>query len=447
LKRVLRIAVWHPTRIVPLAFLASIAAGTLFLLLPISRAGPGGAPFIVALFTATSAVCVTGLTVVDTGSYWSPFGHGVILLLVQLGGLGIMTAATLLGLLVSNRLRLSQRLLAQAESRTTSLGDVRATLRLVLLIMLTVQSIVASFLFVRFWVVYDHEVGRAAWTAIFHGVMAFNNAGFTLFSDGTMGFVRDGWILLPVMAGVFLGSIGFPVLYELKQQAFRPAAWSFHTKLTLLGTAILLPGGALLVLLFEWWNPATLGPLPVGAKLLNAAFHSVMSRSGGFHAVDTGAMQDETLLATTGLMLIGGGSAGTAGGIKVTTFLVLGLVVLAEIQGERDASGFRRRVSGETQRLALTVVLLSIAAIGVGTLALLSMAPFTLSRTLFEVVSAFATVGLSAGITADLPPAGQMVLVILMFAGRVGTVTLAAALALRARQRPYRFPEERPIIG
>lgn len=443
----LKKTVWHPTTVVPLAFLAAIAVGTLLLSIPLSRAGPGGAPLMVALFTATSAICVTGLTVVDTGSYWSPLGLGVILVLVQLGGLGIMTAATLLGLLVSNRLRLGQRLLAQAETRTTAVGDVGATLRLVFLVTITVQSVILTFLFLRFVFVYDRTLGEALWHALFHSVMSFNNAGFSLFENGLVHFVGDPWILVPIMAGVVIGGIGFPVLYELRRQLRRPQAWSFHTKLTLAGSLFLLVAGALLVLLFEWWNPRTLGQLDPGARVLNAFFHSVMSRSGGFHAVDTSAMHDETLLATSGLMLIGGGSAGTAGGIKVTTFLVLGLVVLAEIQGERDASGFRRRVSSETQRLALTVVLLSIAAIALGTLILLSMTDFGLSRTLFEVVSAFATVGLSTGITGQLPPGAQLVLVILMFAGRVGTVTLAAAIALHARQRPYRFPEERPIIG
>lgn len=443
----LRNAIWHPTRVVPLAFLAAIAIGTLLLWLPISRAGAGGAPFMAALFTATSAVCVTGLTVVDTGSYWSPFGHGIILLLVQLGGLGIMTAATLLGLLVSNRLRLGQRLLAQAETRTTSLGDLGATLRLVLLVTVVVQASIAVFLFVRFRVAYDQEAGQAAWLALFHSVMSFNNGGFSLFSGSVTGFAGDGWVLLPLMAGVLIGGIGFPVIYELRRQPSSPGAWSFHTKLTLAGSLLLLIAGAMMVLLFEWGNPRTLAPLDPATKLLNAFFHSVMSRSGGFNAVDTAAMNEETLLATSALMMIGGGSAGTAGGIKVTTFLVLGLVVLAEIQGERDASSFRRRVSGETQRLALTVVLLSIAAVSLATLFLLAATPFELVRILFETVSAFATVGLSTGLSAELPAGGQFVLVVLMFTGRVGTVTLAAALALRPRQRPYRYPEERPIIG
>ena len=440
-------AIWHPTRVVPLAFLAAIAVGTALLSLPVARAGPGGAPLLVALFTATSAVCVTGLSVVDTGSYWSGFGQAIILLLVQAGGLGIMTAATLLGLLISNRLRLGQRLLAQAETRTTALGDVGETLTLVLLVTFAVQSAVALFLWVRLWWGYGLSPGEAGWEALFHAVMAFNNAGFGLFSDNVTRYALDAWVLLPLMAAVVIGGVGFPVLYELKRELTRPSCWSLHTKLTLLGTAILIPAGALMVLAFEWWNAGTIGEMSPGAKVLNAFFHSVVSRTAGFNAIDIGAMRPETLLATSGLMMIGGGSAGTAGGIKVTTFLILGLVVLAEIQGERDAASFRRRVSGETQRLALTVVLLSIGVVSAATLALLSMTTFDLSRVLFEVVSAFATVGLSTGITAQLPPGGQLLLVALMFAGRVGTVTLAAALALHARQRPYRFPEERPIIG
>ncbi len=440
-------AIWHPTRAVPLAFLAAIAVGTALLSLPIARAGPGGAPLLLALFTATSAVCVTGLTVVDTGSYWSGFGQAVILLLVQAGGLGIMTGATLLGLLVSNRLRLGQRLLAQAETRTTALGDVGATLKLVLLVTVVVQAVVAAVLFARFRWGYDASPGESAWLALFHSVMAYNNAGFGLFSDNVVRFAADGWVLLPLMAGVVIGGIGFPVLYELRRELLKPQCWSLHTKLTLAGTGLLIPAGALAVLAFEWWNPATIGGISPGAKVLNAVFHSVVSRTAGFNAVDIAAMRPETLLVTSGLMMIGGGSASTAGGIKVTTFLVLGLVVLAEVQGERDTAVFRRRLSGETQRLALTVALLSIAVVASATLILLSMTRFDLARVLFEVVSAFATVGLSTGITAQLPPGGQLLLIGLMFAGRVGTVTLAAALALRSRQRPYRYPEERPILG
>lgn len=443
----IREALSHPTRAVPLGFLAAIAIGTSLLSLPIARAGDGGASFMTALFTATSAVCVTGLTVVDTGTYWSPFGQGVVLLLIQLGGLGIMTAATLLGMLVTNRTRLGQRLLAQVETGISTLGDVTATLRLVLIVTLIVQSAIAALLFARLLLGYGQPVGTAAWQALFHAVSAFNNAGFGLYPDNVTRFALDPLVLVPLMIAIVIGGIGFPVLYELKRELWRPRCWSLHTKLTLTGTALLIPLGAFAVLAFESWNAATIGGMSAGDKLLNAVFHSVSTRTAGFNAVDVGAMRPETLLASIGLMMIGGGSAGTAGGIKVGTFLVLGLIVYAEVQGERDPVAFRRRIGGETQRLALTIALLSIGTVAAAVFTLLSMTRFDLETIMFEAVSAFATVGLSTGITADLPPAGQAILVALMFAGRVGTVTIAAALALRQCKRPYRYPEECPILG
>ena len=440
-------AIQHPTRLVPLAFLAAIAVGTLLLALPIARAGTGGAPLLTALFTATSAVCVTGLAVVDTGTYWSPFGQVTILLLVQIGGLGIMTAATLLGLVVSNRLRLGRRLLAQAETKTVALGDVGGALKLILIVVVSVEGVVALLLFLRFFFGYDQPVGEALWNGVFHAVSAFNNAGFGRFSDNMMGFASDAMILGPLMAGVVIGSIGFPVIYELRRELRTPRSWSLHTKLTLAGTAGLLLFGLLVTLAFEWSNPRTIGTMGFGEKVLNAMFHSVVSRTAGFNSVDVGGMHPETLLVTDALMLIGGGSGSTAGGIKVTTFLVLGLIVWTELLGERDTQAFRRRLSSDIARLALTVALLALLTVSLGTLALLSMSQFELGPVLFEAVSAFATVGLSTGITAQFPPGGQLVLVALMFLGRVGTVTAAAALVLRSRPRPYRYPEERPIIG
>jgi potassium uptake TrkH family protein len=440
-------AIRHPTRLVPLAFLLAIFVGTLLLMIPYARAGPGGAPLLTALFTATSAVCVTGLAVVDTGTYWSPLGQAIILGLVQVGGLGIMTAATLLGLVVSNRLRLGRRLLAQAETRTMALGDVRAALRLILLVVLSVQALVTLLLFLRLHFGYGEPLGAALWNGLFHAVSAFNNAGFSRYPDNVMSFSADFLILGPLMLAIVMGAIGFPVLYELKRETWTPRTWSLHTKLTLTGFVGLFLFGILATLAFEWGNGRTIGDMDVGAKLLNAAFHSVAVRTAGFNSVDIGALRPETLLVTDALMLIGGGSGGTAGGIKVTTFLVLGLIVWTELLGERDTHAFRRRVSSEIARLALSIVLMAILVVAIGTLALLSMSQFELGPVLFEAVSAFATVGLSTGITAQLPPGGQLVLVLLMFLGRVGTVTAAAALVLRSRPRPYRYAEERPIIG
>ena len=440
-------ALQHPARLVPLAFLLAIALGTVLLMLPISRAGEGSAPFLVALFTATSAVCVTGLIVVDTPTYFSPFGQAVILFLFQIGGLGIMSGATLLGLLVSRRLSLSTRLIAQAETRSLALGDVTAILKLVLLVTVGVELVTAGLLALRLHLAYREPWGEALWHGLFQAVSAFSNAGFSTYSDSMTGFARDPLILGPIMLSVVLGGIGYPVLHDLRREPRRPGRWSVHSKITLLGTGALLLGGMLAVLLYEWGNPATLGALDPASRVLGAAFHSVMTRSGGFNATDVGQMRPETLTISYGLMLIGGGSAGTAGGIKVTTFLVLGLVIWAEIRGEPDVTAFRRRISRDVQRQALTVALLAVGLVGAGTLILLSVSDFPLERVVFEIISAAATVGLSTGITPDLPPAGQVVIVVLMFVGRVGTITVATGLALRSKRSPYRYPEERPIVG
>jgi trk system potassium uptake protein TrkH len=437
----------HPARLVPLAFLLVIAVGTGLLTLPAARTGEVGAPFLTALFTATSAVCVTGLIVQDTPGYWSGLGQGIILALFQVGGLGMMSGATLLGVLVARRLRLSTRLLAQSETRSLALGDVVEVLGLVLRVTVLVELATAAALALRLRYAYRESWAEAAWNGLFLGVSAFSNAGFSIYSDSLVSFARDPLILGPIMAAVVLGGIGFPVLHDMRRNPLRASKWSLHTKITLLGTGLLLPGGTAAVLVYEWGNPATLGPLGPTSKLLGAAFHSAMTRSGGFNALDVGEMRPETLAVSYVLMMIGGGSAGTAGGIKVTTFLVLGLVVWAEIRGEPDVTAFGRRITRDVQRQALTVALLAVGFVGMATLALLSVSNLALEDALFETVSAFATVGLSTGVTADLPLAGQALLVALMFLGRVGTITVATGLALRSRRRPYRYPEERPIVG
>ncbi|MBC9176660.1 TrkH family potassium uptake protein [Pseudoroseomonas ludipueritiae] len=434
----------HPARLLPLAFLLAILLGTALLMLPAARPGPEGASLLAAAFTATSAVTVTGLAVRDTGTYWSGFGQAVIVALSQLGGLGIMSGATLLGMLVTRRLSLSTRLLAQAEIRVLALGDVLGVLRLILLMALCVEAATAMVLALRLR--FGHGLGwaEALWSGTFHAVGAFNNAGFSLYPDGLMRFAADPLVLGPLMLAVTVGGLGFPVVAELLRA---PARLSLHSRLTLLGTAGLLLLGTLGVLAFEWSNPRTLGGLEEGPRLLGAAFHSVMTRSGGFNAVDTGQMTPGSLVLSYLLMLIGGGSAGTAGGIRVTTFLVLGLIVWAEVRGDPDVTAFRRRIPADLQRQALTVATLAATTVALATLALLAMTDLPTDALLFEVISAFATVGLSTGITGTLPPAGQALLMLLMFVGRVGTVTVVTALALRGARRLYRYPEERPIVG
>ncbi len=436
----------RPGQLVIVGFAAGIAVGTLLLLLPISASG-ASASFMEALFTATSAVCVTGLIVTDTPVFWSGFGEAVILVLIQIGGLGVMTVASLLGVLVTRRLDLSSRLVAAASTRTVSLGDVRQMLIRVVVLAAVVEAAVALVLMVRFVVAYDEPVGQALWHGIFHSVSAYNNAGFALFSLSLMDFVADPWICIPICVATILGGLGLPVILEVLRERRRPRRWSVHTKITLLMTALLLVGGTLFFLVAEWDNAATMGTLDTGGRILASFTQSAQARTAGYNSVATGEMHTETWLGTVILMFVGGGSAGTAGGIKVTTFALLAAVIWSELRGDPDVTVFDRRISPATQRQALTLALLAVAIVVLPTLWMTALSPFTVDQILFEVTSAFTTTGLSTGITAQLAWYHQLTLVALMFIGRLGPVTLGTALALRAHRRLYRLPEGAPIIG
>ncbi len=472
----------HPSSVLALAFLSAIAIGTLLLMLPLSQAQGEGAPWLAALFTATSAVCVTGLAVVDTGSYWSSFGQWVILGLFQLGGFGMMTSATLLGVLVNRQLGLRSRILLQAETHSLALGDVRSVARVVLAVTVSVEAVMALLLALRLGLGYGMPWREALWQGLFHSVSAFNNAGFSTWGDSVMRFVGDAMVLGPLALAIVIGGLGFPVLHEIqmrlrwrRSQALlaaralpaprrhqvrklfsrthhdaglqsRPVA-SIHMVLTLWGTAFLLVFGTLVLLLAEFDNPGTLGPLGWPQKVMAALFTSVSARTAGFNAIDIGKLSVESLNLHYLLMFIGGGSAGTAGGVKITTFFVLMLVVWNEVRGHQDVEFRSRRISTQSQRQALAILVLSAGAVVIATLALVPMTTLAYEKVLFEVISAFATVGLSTGITAQLPPAGQLILIVLMFVGRVGVVTLAAAMAASHNRRAYRYPEEKPIVG
>jgi trk system potassium uptake protein len=437
----------HPAQTVAAAFVVGILVGTVLLSLPAARAGPGAAPLQVATFTATSAVCVTGLVVTDTATYWSGFGQVVILVLIQVGGLGFMVLASLLALALSRRLGLGQRLLAQTEINVTRLGETRRVVLAVAVFSLAFELLAAVVLTGRLWLSYGEPFGRAAWLGVFHSVSAFNNAGFGLYSDNLVGFVDDGWVSLTVTLAVIAGGLGFPVLIELVRHPARPARWSLHTKLTLTMTWVLLAAGTLALLGLEWSNPRTFGPLDLPGKLLAGFFHGANPRTAGFNSVDYAAMGETSWLVTDILMFIGAGSAGTSGGIRVTTFAVLVLMVAAEARGLTTVNVFGRRVPGVAQRQALTVALIGLGAVVLATMAITAQSGLPMSRTLFESFSAFGTVGLTTGITAELPTASQNLLILLMFLGRTGPITLATALALREREPRYRYPEERPIIG
>jgi potassium uptake TrkH family protein len=437
----------HPAQLIVFALAVGVLAGTLLLLLPAATREGGSASFTTALFTSTSALCVTGLIVVDTPTYWSQFGQVVILALIQVGGIGIMTLASLLALLVARRLGLRTRLIAQAETAAPELRDVRHLVFGVVLLSLLFESVAAVVLSVRFALSYEMGVGSAIWHGVFTAISAFNNAGFALWSDSLVQFVTDAWVTFTVAFAIIAGGIGFPVWLELRRRYARPRAWSLHTKLTLGVTLVLLVFGFVSIAAFEWSNPGTAGPLGTDDKLLASFFQGVTPRTAGFNTLDYGAMEPESVFVTDLLMFIGAGSASTGGGIKVTTLALLALMVWSETRGDPTVSAFGRRIPAHAQRQAFSVAFIATAAVVLGTLALMATSEQSFSDVLFEAISAFGTVGLSTGVTADWDSPGRIVLVVLMFLGRTGPYTLAVALALRERQKLYRYPEERPLIG
>lgn len=439
----------RPARALLLAFLGVIGVGTVLLMLPISSTRPGAAPFGDAVFTATSAVTVTGLTVVDTATYWTGFGEGVLLVLMQLGGLGIMTFTALLVMIIGGRLGMRRRQAAQAEQGILDPGEIKRVVIGVAILSAAIEAILSIVLFVRFLTL-GFGAGRSAWDAVFQSVSAFNGAGLSLFSDSLAGFRGDVIVLGTIAIGIVAGGLGVPVWADLtrrRRMGLTRRRWSLHTRLTLLGTAILLVLGFAVVTIFEWTNPATLGTMPYAERLMNGAFQAVTPRSAGLSTVNYAGMREETLFFTDFLMLVGGGSVSPAGGIKVTTMLVLVLATVASLRGAADVQFIGRRLPTAAIRQALAVTVIFAGSILVGTLALLITADVGLDAALFEVTSAFTTTGLSTGITGSLPAVGEGILIVLMVVGRLAPQLLGAALVLRETGTTYRYPEERPIVG
>ena len=441
----------NPARVVALLFVGAIAIGTLLLWLPVSGEGPRTSP-MQALFTAVSAVCVTGLTVVDTGTHWSAAGEVMVLGLVQIGGLGIMTLASVVVLALNRRIGVQHRGLANAERTATSAGEIRPLLVAVVKFSFALEFIGAVLLVIGFRFAHDRAWATDLWHGVFHSVSAFNNAGFGLRSDNLTAYVGNWWINGVIAALVILGGIGFPVLLELRRRYASPRGQqrtplTLHTRITLVATGVLLVMGTVLIAAAEWTDGRTLGAMSVPEKLLASGFQSVQTRTAGFNSIDIGAMDSFSWLLMSMLMFVGGGSAGTAGGIKVTTFAVIALMIWSEVRGDADVHAYRRRLPERTQRRAVAIAAVSMGAVVAGSLAIKSLSRTDLDRSLFEATSAFGTVGLSTGITASLPEPAQAVLIGLMYLGRLGPLTLGAALVLRERQRRFRYPEEQPILG
>ncbi len=440
----------NPARLVAALFFLAIVAGSFLLWLPFAADGPRTTA-MQAVFTAVSAVCVTGLTVVDTGTHWGAAGEVIILALIQLGGLGIMTLASIIVLALSGRLGAHAREFANAERSAVHIGEVGRMLVAVVRFSFVFESIGAVLLLVGFRAAHDRPWATDVWHSVFHSVSAFNNAGFGLLPDNLSSYVGNWWINGVIAALVVSGGIGFPVLMEIDRRwrsrgGVRPRL-SLHTRITLITTAVLLALGTGVILAGEWTNGGTLGPMSTPHKVLAAAFQSVQTRTAGFNSIDIGAMDSVSWLLMSMLMFVGGGSAGTAGGIKVTTFAVIALMIWSEVRGDSDVHAHRRRLPERAQRRAVAIAAISMGAVVVGSMAIKATSDTDLDRSLFEATSAFGTVGLTTGITATLPQPAQAVLIGLMYLGRLGPLTLGTALVLRERHLRFRYPEEQPILG
>jgi len=446
-----------PARFAILIFASLVGLFTILFSLPIATSSGEQAPFVDALFTAVSVICVTGLQTVDMATFWSPAGHVFIFIGVEIGGIGVLTLASILGLIISRRLGLRQKLLAAgdanplrlrkgplSENQGVRLSETGGLLAVVAGSVLVIEAAVAALLFPRM-LIEGVPLVDALWQSVYISAMAFTNTGFLPTSEGLTPYAHDVWFLVVLMLGVAFGAIGFPVIYVLRKNLRHPRRWSLHVKLTLVTFGLLLIGGAVAYFLLEAHD--TMADLDVGQRILQSFFISSMARSGGFATLDMGNMDGSSLLVTDMLMFIGGGSASTAGGIKVTTLAILFLAAFAEARGVDDMEAYDRRIPSDTLRLAVSVVLWGATTVAAASIALMLINEEPLDYVLFDVISAFATCGLSTGFTQNAGDASQYILAATMFFGRIGTVTLAAALAASTRRQLFRRPEERPIVG
>lgn len=448
-----------PSRFAIIIFSALILLFTALLSLPISSAAGTVTPLADALFTAVSTICVTGLATVDMASHWSPFGHVLIFLGVNVGGMGVLTLASVLGLVISKRLGLRAKLIAAGDSnplrahggvvnegQTVRLGEVGQLLTTVAFSTLIIEAVVAILLYPGL-VMAGIDPVTALWEAPYYAAMSFTNTGFSPNAGGVGAFADDYFVLSVLMVSVFLGSIGFPVIYTLAKHHWHVKRWSLHSKLTLITTMILFVAGAAAFLVLEYDNPLTFGSMDAGDTTFQAFFLSAMTRSGGFSVVEIGDLNGSSLVAGSMLMFVGGGSASTAGGIKVTTLAVLAIAVWSEARGRQSVEVFGRRIPSDVQRVALSVVAWGATIVALSTIVIAQITKADISDVLFDVISAFGTVGLSTGLTATLPDSASYVMAATIFMGRVGTVTLAAAVAATSRSQLYSLPVERPIVG
>ncbi|GGD45712.1 potassium transporter Trk [Microbacterium faecale] len=455
-----------PSRFAIVVFASLVLVTTALLSLPIASADRTVTPLADAVFTAVSAVCVTGLTSVDMTSHWSHFGEAVIYGAVNVGGMGALTLASMLGLIISKRMGLRAKLIAAGdtnplrahggavnESQTVRLGEVGLLLRTVALSTVIIEVVVGLLIYPS--MLQKFGWAAALWEAPMYAAMAFTNTGFTLNEGGIGIFADDYFFMTVIMITAFIGSVGFPVLFALSRHLvtpgraalLRPSTWSLHVKLTLITSGLLLVGGAVSFLALEYDNPHTFGQLDVTDTIFQSFFLSTMTRSGGMTFIDPGELYGSGMVVGSMLMFVGGGSASTAGGIKVTTLAVLALAVWSEARGRQSVQAFGRRIPSDVQRVAVAVLAWGATICAVATIVIAQITHAPIAEVLFDVISAFGTVGLSTGLTEALPDHALYVMGITIFMGRVGTVTLAAAVAATSRTQHYALPVERPIVG
>ncbi|MDD7259911.1 MAG: potassium transporter TrkG [Candidatus Faecousia sp.] len=439
-----------PMKIIASAFAIIILLGTVLLTLPVASRTGERCPFLPALFTATSATCVTGLTPFDTYTQWSGFGQGVLLCLIELGGLGFMSVATLFVFLLRRRVGLKQRMvMAQALSLNDMEGVVHLQ-RTVLIGSFSIEGIGAAILTVYFWPRFGFS--RALWLGVFHSVSAFCNAGFDVFGFLEPGaslitFQDDPVVLLTLGALVIVGGLGFLVWEELaERKPFR--RMTVYTRLVLCATAALLLSGWAVTCLVEWNNPATLGSMGLGGKLLNGFFQSVTLRTAGFAAIDQGALTDGGKAASVLFMLVGGSSGSTAGGLKTVTFVVLLLFLWARLRGKSTVCAFQRTIPDKQVLDAMTIATAMVLLAFFGAVFICATSPVSFVNALYEAVSALATVGLTAGTTGSLSVPAQCLIILYMYFGRVGVLTISLGfLSGEQATERFRYAQTNLLIG
>ena len=444
---------WTPPQILAGGFFAVILFGAILLALPFAASKGVSIGFVDALFTSVSSVCVTGLIVKDTPVDFSLFGQIVIMILVQIGGLGYMTSASVIYLIIGKRIGLAERLILRENLNVLTLEGVVRFTRGVLLITLVIEGIAATVLFLRFSS--DFPLLKALYLGVFHSISSFNNAGFALFSDNLMGYRGDIIVNIVIMANIILGGIGFIIFSDLyRYWKGEIQNLGLHTKLTLTATVLLIVGGALLLYIFESsGSTAAMQGFTLKDKILASFFHSVSARTAGFNTINIGAMANDSLFLLIVLMVIGASPGGTGGGIKTTTFSIMMVALLAAVLGRQDTTIFKRRISVEMIAKAFLLTTMVTIIIITSTTVLLLSENKGFIQTLFEVASAFGTVGLStgdggvlslAGIFSDV---GKIIISLTMYAGRLGPLLLSIAIMRGVSTQRYRYPEGKILIG